>query len=498
MIKNLRRFRSNFLNPAMESLLESQPSRKFHWVTVVWMIGLFAGGLFVFGHFFNWGNFDMLYHDWARVTGPRLEFLQKAIREGQLPLQISDAETFHFETTRYLAVADSFISPQYLLLKWLSLPVFSLVNVWLLYALGFAGLLFLWRRLHLSLISFTALFLLFNFNGNILAHYSVGHTNWGGYFLLPWFAWLVFRLLEGDHSWRWTTFMSVLLFVIWLQGSYHHYVWLLILLAAIGIFAPRTLWTVVKTGLITLLVSAFRILPCILAYTSYKQSFLNGYPSLLAIWDNLVNLPNAVSTPFYVNPNLGEGLGEWELTSFIGLIGGLFLLYFGVYRGLLHREAKHRELIVPLGGILLLSLGPVYKILLALPIPLLQGERVSARMFSLALVFGLILAAEHFQHWLNERPKKLVYLTGCAIALALTVVELWQDFLIWRVSNRDQNFWIYFNPAKWYPNNNYSDTIYIGLIVGGLAISLITILVLFGLSWREYRHTKHRPLTEAA
>jgi hypothetical protein len=490
MFENLRRFSSNETVPALESLLESHPAKKYRWLVVLWMVGLFAGGMVVFGHFFSWGNFDMLYHDWAVITGPRLAFLQKAIQQGLPPLHISDAETFHFETVRYLAVADVSLSPQYLLLNWLSLPVFNLVNIWFLYTLGFGGLLLLRRKLSLSLISFSALFLLFNFNGNILAHFSVGHESFGGYFLFPGFAWLIFRLLAGDRSWRWTTMMSLLLFFIWLQGSFHQFVWLLILLAGIAICVKGTFWTIIKTGLVTFLVSACRLLPCILVYNSYRQSFINGYPSLVAVWVNLVSLPNSVNSPFFVNSGLGSGLGEWELTSFIGLVGALFLVYFGVYRGLLHRAAKHRELILPLGAAFLLTVGPMFEILRALPIPLVQGERVSARMFSLVLVFGLILAAEHFQAWLDERSKKLVYLTGCAIALALVGVELWQDLLIWEVSNRDQNFWIYFTPDKWFVNNNYGDTLYLALVVAGLAVSAVSILVLCFISWREYRREK--------
>ena len=487
---NLQRFQNEKFNPALESLLDSHPSKKYRWLGVLWLTGLFVGGLVLFGHFFSWGNFDMMYQDWSLVTGPRLEFLQKALQGGQLPLHISDAETFHFETVRYFAVADSFASPQYLLLKWMSLPTFSLVNIWLLYSLGFAGLLVLMRKLRLSLISFSALFLLFNFNGGILAHYSVGHTNWGGYFLLPWFAWLVFRLLEGDHSWRWTTLMSIVIFAVWLQGSYHHFVWMLILLMGIGIFIPRTFWTVIKTGLVTFLVCAFRLLPCIVGYSVYKMSFLNGYPSLFSIWDNLVNLPHSLDPVFYINSSLGEGLGEWELASFIGLIGGLFLVYFGLYRGLLHRQARYRALAGPLGILLLLSLGPVSKLLMALPIPLVQGERAATRIFGLVLAFGLILAAEGLQRWLDSTPQKLAYLTGCALALVFIGVELWQDSLIWRVSNRDPNFWIYFNPDKWFVNNNYSDKLYIGLIGAGLVISIVSIVVLCGLSWREYRRER--------
>ena len=84
------------------------------------------------------------------------------------------------------------------------------IGYWRL-VIGFAGLLVLRSRLRLSAISFAALFLLFNFNGHILAHYSVGHATRGGYFLFPWFVWLILRLLDGDRSWAWTLGMSVLM-----------------------------------------------------------------------------------------------------------------------------------------------------------------------------------------------------------------------------------------------------------------------------------------------
>ena len=362
-----------FVNSAVGSVLAGKTPGDFRWLEILWLTGLFAGGILVYGHFFNYGNFDMLYHDWAQITGPRMQFLQTAIREGQLPLHISDAETLHFATTRYLAIADVFISPQYLLLYWLSLPVFSYVNVCLLYALGFFGLIFIKNKLRLSSISFTILFLLFNFNGGILAHFSVGHYNWAGYFLLPWFAYLVIRLLDGDRSWLWTSLMAVLLFAIWLQGDYHHFLYLLILLAFIGILVPKTFLTVLRTGVAAFVVSAFRLLPCILSYPIYIQSFLNGYPSLLSIWDNLVDLPNSLNSAFFVNSNLGTPVGEWELTGFIGLLGGIFFAYFGVYRGLIQSKAPYNRMLVPLGIMTLFSLGPVFEVLKKLPIPNSSG-----------------------------------------------------------------------------------------------------------------------------
>jgi hypothetical protein len=490
MILNLQKVVSKHAHPAVESLIEGSLSHPYRWLTAACLGGLYLLGLVGFGFFFEWGNFDMLYHDWAQISGPRLQFLQSALKTGQLPLQISDAEALHLNTQRYLSAADVFTSPQYILLYKLPLSIFELVNTWFLYTVGFVGLLFLRRKLRLSPISFAALFLLFNFNGHILAHTSMGHASWGGYFLFPWFAWLVFRLLGGDHSWLWTALVALLLFCMWLQGSFHQYVWLLLLLGCIGIFVPRTFWVVMRTGVVTILISAFRILPCILNYNSF--GFINGYPSLYSVWENLVKLPDWEPGLYelksdYLAGILGAPVGAWELTCYVGLVGGLFLVFYGIYRGLFHREAPYRELLLPLGIIFLLSLGATIELLRALPVPLIQGERVSARLFSVVLVFGLILGAERFQRWLDTSPLKTLSLSGSLVGLGLIAFDLWQNFAIWRVSNRKEEFWVYFDPHKWTVRNDFSDTLYITMILGGLAITLLTILVLGVLCWREQR-----------
>jgi hypothetical protein len=479
--------------PAGDWLLSGESPRNHLWPSILWYAGLFLLGIFVFGNFFEWGGHTLEYHDWANVTGPRFLFLRTAVKSGQLPMHISDPSTLHGWTTRYLAVADAFISPQLVLLYRLSIQRFNLANVWILYSLGFAGMLALRNRLRLSPVAFAAVFLLFNFNGDILAHYSVGHATWGGYFLFPWFVWLVMRLLDGERSWRWTFGVAALLFIIWLQGSFHQFVWLLILLALIGIFVRGTFWAVVRAGFFTFLISAFRILPVLLLYGKTSTAFINGYPSLFALWDSLVNLPQTINYPFFIQ-GLGQGVGSWEMTYYIGLLGGLFLLYFGVYRGLLKRNSPFSPLLVPLGIFLLLTMGQVFGLLRALPIPLLEGERISSRMFSVVLAFGLIFAAERFQRWLDEGPQPPLALSGSLLALSLMAFELWQDLNIWRISNGSKDFWVEFNDTKWFVKNNPGDTIYYALVFGGLAITVLTFIGLAFMSWRE-RRDKHKSIT---
>ncbi len=479
----------DYLKAASETLLSAQPSRKYLWLALVWFAGLYVVGVIGFGSFFEWGNHTLEYHDWAEISGPRFQFLRTAMRAGVFPLHIDDPSPLHGFTLRYLAIADAYISPQVVLLYWLSIQRFNLANVLILYTLGFAGLLVLRSRLRLSAISFAAVFLLFNFNGHILAHYSVGHATWGGYFLFPWFVWLILRLLDGDRSWAWTLGMSVLMIAIWLQGSFHQYVWLLILLGLVGICIPRTFWTVIRAGIFIALISAFRILPPILIMGESSGDVWNGYPSLYALWNNLVNIPSQVVTPFFPN-GLGYVLGSWEMATFIGVVGTAFFLYFGIYRGLLQRDSPFQRLLLPLGILFILSLGQIYSILDILHFPLLRGERVTSRIFSVVLVFGLVLAAERLQRWLDSSPRTPLTLTGGLLGLGLIGFELSQDMDVWRISNGSQDFWKAFTTKNWSVNNNYTDTVYLWLVFGGLAISLLTFLVLAGLAWRERRRMK--------
>lgn len=486
MISKFKLFFTQNLSAAPAALLESQPARPYRWIAILWLVGLYVLGIVGFGTFFEWGQYDSEYHDWAQITAPRLQFLRTAVRAQVFPLHISDPSTLHGWTLRYLAVPDAFISPQYYMLAKLPLPWFNLVNVWLMYTLGFGGLLVLGRKLRLSAISFSLLFLLFNFNGQVLAHYSVGHATWGGYFLFPWFVWLMLRLLDGDSSWRLTTLTAGVLFVMWLQGSFHQVVYSLMLLGFIGVCVPRTFWTVIRSGAFALLASAFRLLPALLLLRVFSPSFLNGYPSLYAIWFNLVSVPHPLNAPWHM-PGMGDGIGAWEATMFVGLLGGVFLLFFGFYRGLLRHDAPYRALLLPLGALVLLSIGPVYQILIWLQIPMLQGERVATRLFSVVLVFGLVLGAERLQRWLENIANKSLTLAACLLGLGVTLVDLWQDLSVWRLSNRLKDFWIVFQDNKWFVNNNYSDTLYLGLVFGGLALTVLTFLVLGWLSWREMR-----------
>ena len=147
-------------------------------------------------------------------------------------------------TDPYLACPDTLLSPQALLLLFLEPGPFMLANVLFMYTLGWVGMLLIRRRYHLALVPFTALLLLFNFNGHITAHLAVGHSEWVGYFILPFFVLLVLILVdpEGDSAtakvgWGWTLSMALVLSAWFCKARSTFSWWCLIFLGGLGLIS---------------------------------------------------------------------------------------------------------------------------------------------------------------------------------------------------------------------------------------------------------------------
>jgi hypothetical protein len=454
-----------------------------------WIALIYFAGIYWYGLFFDWGRDMPLYQDWADVNVPRLTFLRSALQNGEFPLHISDSSVMHGAIVRYLTIPDTFISPQLLLLARFSVLRFNFINVVLLYTAGMAGLLALRARLRLSLFAFTSAALLFFFNGNILAHYGVGHLTWGGYFLFPWFIALMLRFLAGERSWRWTFWLALLLFSIWLQGSFHQYVWLLLFLGICALTIRGAFWPLLRAICCALLLSAFRILPSLLLQGNYNAQFNNGFPGLSSVFAALVFPGNQAA--LYPVPLTFHTAGGWEFSASIGLGAALAVLYFGVYRGLLAPSSPYRPFALPLAGLLLLSLNEVFALIRLAPVPLVQGERVVTRILSLVLAFLIIFAAERFQRWRDgfslASANSRVAVGGLFFFL-ITAGEAWLNIRAWRVATLRNLFLpVNFYASKWYVANNYGDTLYLWLVFGGLAVS---ILIFFALAYLAFRPSR--------
>ncbi len=74
------------------------------------------------------------------------------------------------------------------------------------------------------------------------------------------------------------------------------------------------------------------------------------------------------------------------------------------------------------------------------------------------------------------------------LLVALVANDLQRNLVLWSVLKAGGYFPIdEFNPALYYPANQYDDTLYLSLLSIGLLVSIASAVVLLLLAWRERR-----------
>lgn len=482
-------------------LLFHHPSRNvFSWiVSGAWLAFLFVFGIYLWGVFYSWGNIAFDFSDWAEVTGPRFAVLQDAAVKGELPLHVTDTTATRGVTDRFLSIADTPLSPQFILLRSMEIGQFSFYNTVLFYALGFLGLLFIFRKYRLSVFAFTALFFLFMFNGHISTHLAVGHANWVGHFLLPYFILLVFHLIEQQGAgWRWVLGLGITLLVILLQGGFHLYVWCLIFLAVLGLFNWRLLKPVLLGGLFTGLISLPRLLPPMLALEGITQEYLGGFASISEMISSLIFIrdpDHTIQTISILFP-----LNGWEEIFYIGFLGAALILTFGVILPLRECASKSSfqvQVLVPSLILTVFSVGQVFsEFVRVFTFPPLTGERVTSRMFFLPLSIVLVLAVIFLQKALDRR--KIAFWQGTVLAVLgyMLFHDLNQHLRAWRIRYLDGLVHLFpkvpFDEAR-HTIGNHPDAVYTNLLIGGLGVAVLALIFLLVMAYRSYRQQRSSP-----
>ncbi|MBQ4511446.1 MAG: hypothetical protein II969_00530 [Anaerolineaceae bacterium] len=425
------------------------------------------------GFFLNWGNIPFDFHDWAEVNAPRLAFLKDAITKGRLPLHMPDSSALRGVTDRYMALPDVILSPQVLLLRWMSVGTFILVHTWLMIALGFWGLLRLKRRFSLSLLSFTWIALLYFFNGHMLSHYAVGHVTWGGAFLLSWFAELVFGLIDGEKSVVWETKMAFLLFFIFLQGSFHQFVWCVIFLGFTAISNWKLFFPILRSGIAAGLLSAVRIIPPAMQMGAFDDDFLGGYRTPVQILNAFIKIIRPEDS--LDQAKTGAVLGWWEFDIYIGMTG-LVLIGLALAAWLLirNREFGFPSLICPVAVLTLFSFRNLYMIMRFFRIPLFSGERVSSRFLLLPFIFVMTAGIAALQRRLKDKPHAKWGYLCLSIGLLPACLELWRHQNTWKVTEAVKGFPYTYTDLSIKVVANHLDQPYTtGLLIGSV-ISILT------------------------
>lgn len=474
------------LRRATRMLIAPPQDRTGRWMERIILLALFLIGLFLWGDSLSWGNIPWDRADWYDITGPRLFYLQEAVQSGQLPLHVNDPQGMKGATDRYMAIPDVILSPQIILLRWLGPGSFVLIQTLAMYALGFWGLLRMKRRWKLSPAVFIMLFLLYNFNGHLVAHVAVGHAAWWSVFLLSWFVLWVMELLEEGGGWRWAARVSLLLAFVYLQGGFHPFLWCWLFLAALLLFCWRLRKPLALALAFSLLLSMGRILPAALVSADLRIGFLSGFTSAGELLSGLVTLRGPAQALETITP-LNPLVAWWEFDHYIGLAGAAFLA-LGGWLWLRERGGREKSCL-PLWGacgvLAVLSVGRLYRVFFALGIPFLTGERVSSRFLLLPLLFLAALAARALQHGLDEnRWTPGARLVGWG-GLLILFNDLMQHRELWKLDQLEKIF-----PHETFTPfhlANHADPLYAAALIAGGVVTLAALALLLGMARRSAR-----------
>ena len=462
-------------------------------INILALITLFLGGIGHWVLFYKSISLNAL--DWPFPKGYYFA-LQKALTEYTIPYHTSNA--LHSGAgQKFLAIPETILSPQIVLLKFMSVAEFMLVNQLIVYSIGFLGCVAIKRKYKLSLFTFSFLFLIFNFNGYILSHISVGHYMWNGYFFLPFFCALILSLAEGDLSVRTAIKLAVALLFVIMQGSFHMYIWCLLFLGFIGISQKKYWRPILSTLLFTGLLCAFRLLPAIVTHHNLKRYPSEGYHT---ITDLLFS--------FTVIGKIGVfGESWWEYDAYIGILGFALIAYFGVLvyfrKESQFRDCQYRALDLPIALMVLSSVGLFYTLLARLPLPFFGAEAIVTRFIVIPLLMLLFISCIRLQQSLNTfEQTPLTRILSLAMLLQMAVEfknhTLYSVIMYNRIHDgldtSGDNLLLWRNVFNTYPNEtlmpaveliNLADPFYKSVVNVSYLISILSLLALCFLFFRS-------------
>ena len=464
---------------------ESSPVDVLKLVTWLVIASLFLGGVAHWLIFFQGGDVPFVEQDWP-ITEYHYAVLRDSMTERVIPYFVSPAAV----DTRFLGSPETILSPQVALLPLTGLGNFVLVNTLLMYSLGFVGCLLIRNRFQLSLLPFVFLFLLFNFNGHITAHLAVGHMMWLGYFLLPFFFLLILQLAQhqGPPRLGMSLPLSIIVFGMVLQGSFHFFIWCLLFLALFGLF-NRQHWKVAGlTIVLSLWLSVFRWLPAAFTHVGYSKSEFH----VEYIFNTFIDALTTISA-FQADqpPGLRIQSGPvawWELDVFVGIIGVAFIAYFGIYQRFRANPAFERlglrAFDLPILIFVLISFGVGYELVRYLGLPLISaGEQVPARFFIMSLAALIIISSIRMELLLDTFNRTVTLKLLSWAATGLMAYQLASHSWFWKIKGSapipdslpDAVSRFTFNAV------DQADFLYTTAVKLGVALSLIGIVVIVAL-----------------
>jgi len=484
--ENLKKTQNNS-QKLVHAFFDPEMEKENHFLGLFVFLVIFLAGIIWWITIFNYGKPGMNFGDWSEINFPRLYFVQQAFRMHVFPWHMGYTPVLH-GTDRFFSLPDVMTGPQLFLLAFINVRHFFFVDFLIYYTIAAFSMIWIKKLLNLSLAAVCFFFFLFNFNGYIVAHYSVGHITWASHFLFPLFFALMIRFSQGVKGWRWVTATAILMFSMVLVGGSHQFAWLLIFMVLmIPAHWKRTGW-LVAAMLFAGLLSAVRLLPPVMEFERFSfatDTIPIGYPSVTSLFQAMFHLvgPTGMYAP----------IRYWEFNLFVSLVGTGFIIYFGLLKWIadLNTSGEFSGFILPVMGMVFFSLSDTYSLVKAIPFPLLQGERVSSRIIGVPLVFLLMVAVFYFQKWLNGRKHTFPVYVGIAGLFSWMIHDLRENSDLWsleKVALTEDSTQLDFSHMNLVVN--HPDPVYFTVFYIGLAITLISMAVLLYLSFREYKQKR--------
>ncbi len=475
----------------LKKVFFSFPNKKYtHLINTSLIMALFILGAAHWIFLFNYGNLKLTSFDWPKESA-YLDTLRKAQLSRSVPWQW---QTPYYQTEYFLGNPEVILTPDIVLLRWMSNAGYILLHVLLFYTIGFTGTLALSQKYKLNFMAFFIFWLLFNFNGYIVSHLAIGHTQWAGYFLLPWYFLLLLDLHENSantsstNNARRIIFMALLLSLLFWNGSLHIAVYYFIFLFLTVFFSSkRTLFLhALAVTFISALLSLGRILPATIP--SFRNPYTSGYPTISVLLDALTSLRGYAFQPI---GGIYGTLNWWEYDIYIGFWGLALLLSMLALR-LYQRNAVFPPPIVLAAIIMaLLSMGDTYSLIHNLPLPFSTVERVPSRFFILPFFVLLLNGAIGISELTNIRRGYARSLL--AFGLPFMVYDVLSHTSLWHIVRleRDQNFIPNADLSLLLIPGSQVNPIYKTYVVLGWAVSLASfiLIIIFMQTYRQENKT---------
>lgn len=442
-------------------------------VFMLFLLGI--GHLLVF---FNAGNLDLIAHDWIKEDA-YLNTLRQAQVNKVIPWTWSIP--FYHGTHKFLANPEFILTPDIFLLPWISNSYFILIHVFIFYSIGFIGCLKIYQKLDISFVSFLFFWMAFNFNGFLFAHFSVGHLQWAGYYLLPFFFLGLFNItlesrkkpLKLNNHALWT---GILIGTLYINGSFHIAIWCMIFMLILTLLNWSIFTNIFAVFIIGNMIGVFRLLPAALWFPK-KYSFISGYPDFSTLIDSFTAIREQ---EFSTNRGMFGGLGWWEYDIHIGFVA-LFFIAIGSYITLKHaRHPIQTPFLLAASAMFILSLGTVYALISRLNIPVFGVERVSSRLIIIPFIIFLLIATKGIDLLLRSGTKEVRIIISAGMPFML--FELVAHSYYWRIIRLERSTEEWIKPNLTLLEN--TDHLYAMSVYASWTISFLFLFFLLHLIYR--------------